>query len=177
MAKRKRVERPRTSRKRAATPAALLKERREQFLAYSYHEEQIEDALVTGQDAPLLESYFGEGTYQELRELARQAKDRRVRGGPRVLVLPGIMGSTIGKPRKVFLDDVLWFDPIDIAAGNIVKLALNGASAYVSLGVVPLAYVALKLRLTIAGYDVSFHHYDWRRTRRLGDRTRCAPQG
>ena len=164
MARRKRAERPRTSRKRAASPAALLKERREQFLAYSYHEEQIEDALVTGQDAPLLESYFGEGTYQELRELARQAKDRRVRGGPRVLVLPGIMGSTIGKPRKVFLDDVLWFDPIDIAAGNIVKLALNGASPYVSLGVVPLAYVALKLRLTIAGYDVSFHHYDWRRS-------------
>jgi pimeloyl-ACP methyl ester carboxylesterase len=148
---------------RAATRATDLQVDRQQFLAYSYRDDQIEEALVTGKDAPLLESYFGEGTYQELRDLARQARDRRARGGPRVLILPGIMGSTIGKPRTI-LDDVIWLDPIDIAAGRLVKLALNGTSPYLSLGVVPLAYIALKLKLTIAGYDVDFHHYDWRRS-------------
>ncbi|NGZ08948.1 MAG: hypothetical protein CV088_06105 [Nitrospira sp. LK70] len=90
---------------------------RKEFAAYSYREDQIEDALTTGKDADLLKSYFGEAQYQELRELATQAQRRAVRGGQRVLILPGIMGSTIGKGRSI-RDDVLWFDPVDIARGG-----------------------------------------------------------
>src|SRR5687767_13390489 len=69
--------------------------------------EQIESALRTGDDAGLLEDYFGADEYTELRRLARDASARGVRGGPKVLILPGIMGSKIGKPgRFSVFDDV-----------------------------------------------------------------------
>ena len=56
--------------------------------------------------------------------MARQAAARGVRGGPRVLIVPGIMGSKIGRKRFIF-DDVIWLDPIDVAAGNLAKLVLT----------------------------------------------------
>ena len=96
--------------------------------AYSLRADKLEESLATGTDAKLLEVYFGEETYQELCELARGARQRKERGGPRVLILPGIMGSTIGKSRAFLLpDDVIWLDPIDIAAGSLVDLALSSA--------------------------------------------------
>lgn len=131
---------------------------------YTTKPDALEDALATGKDAQWLETYFGEATYQELTQLAQQAKQRKKRGGPRVLILPGIMGSTIGQPGTLW-DDVIWFDPKDIALGNLVELALTShQSPYRSLGVVPIAYTFLKLRLTSAGYDVDYHHYDWRQS-------------
>ena len=131
---------------------------------YATKPEALEDALASGKDAQWLEAYFGEAIYQELTLLAQQAKQRKKRGGPRVLVLPGIMGSTIGEPGTLW-NDVIWFDPKDIALGNLVDLALTSKkSPYRSLGVVPIAYTFLKLRLTIAGYDVDYHHYDWRQS-------------
>jgi pimeloyl-ACP methyl ester carboxylesterase len=134
------------------------------LLAYSYRQDQLEDALRTGRDAKRLELYFGEARYRELRALAQEAPARAVRGAPRVLVLPGIMGSTLRR-RRVVLDDVLWFDPLDIAAGQLVKLALgDGPARFAALGLIPLAYVALTLRLKIAGFDVGSHAYDWRQS-------------
>ena len=65
---------------------------------------------------------------QELARLARRASG--MRGGPRVLILPGIMGSTIGRRRKDGSDDVTWFDPLEIAQGQLVKLALPGGNRY-----------------------------------------------
>src|SRR5437870_5593062 len=101
---------------------------------FEMQDEALEQALLSGEQAPLLESYFGEKEHQELRDLARQASSRSLRGGPRVLILPGIMGSKLGKPGLLF-DDVLWLDPIDVAAGRLVDLALNsGRSKYVALG-------------------------------------------
>lgn len=135
---------------------------RNELAAYSYREDQIEDALATGKDADLLKSYFGEAQYQELRELATEARRRTVRGGQRVLILPGIMGSTIGTSRPI-RDDVLWFDPVDIARGRLTQLALDGSTDnFTALGAIPLAYTGLKLRLGLAGFDVDFHYYDWR---------------
>src|SRR5262245_57719478 len=81
--------------------------------------EEIESALVTGQHDDLLKRHFGDRQYAELQTLARDASARSVRGGPRVLILPGIMGSTIGSERAFFLDDVIWVDPVDIAAGRL----------------------------------------------------------
>ena len=85
-----------------------------------------------------------------------------MRGGPRVLILPGIMGSTIGRPRKRLPDDVKWFDPAEIALGGISKLALPHGRRYGPLGVLRFAYERLRLVLRIAGYDAAFHPYDWR---------------
>ncbi len=146
------------SRRRASQAAAQL----ESMQAYSLPEKQLEQALVAGQDTKLLEAYFGEETYEELCELARQARQRKARGGPRVLILPGILGSTIGKSH-LLLGDVFWFNPARIAIGSLVDLALNSAPIrHTSLGVFQLFYELLKLRLQLAGFDADFHHFDWR---------------
>src|SRR6185295_8431345 len=92
----------------------------------------IEQALRTGDYAGLLEDYFGPENYADLRQLAREADTRSVRGGPKVLILPGIMGSKIGVKRNLpppFGDDVYWFDPIDVGMGQLSRLALPPASA------------------------------------------------
>jgi len=97
---------------------------------------------------------------QELSRLARRAAG--MRGGRRALILPGIMGSTLGRVRKGLPDDLKWFDPAEIALGGMTKLALPGGSRYRPLGVLRFAYERLRLVLRIAGYDSDFHPYDWR---------------
>jgi hypothetical protein len=97
---------------------------------------------------------------QELARLARRAAG--MRGGRRALILPGIMGSTIGHLRKGRPDDIKWFDPGEIALGGLIKLALPRGSRYRPLGVLRFAYERLRLVLRIAGYDSEFHPYDWR---------------
>jgi CHAT domain-containing protein len=132
---------------------------------YELRDEVVERALRTGDQQGLLEDYFGADHYAELRQLSREASARGVRGGPRVLLLPGIMGSKLGKAAAVLglFDDVYWFDPVDVAAGRLADLALRpGRPALSPLGVMLVAYLKLKLRLQIAGYDAQFHAYDWR---------------
>src|SRR4051812_39952277 len=106
--------------KRSAAVRALAQKPSAPF---KLREEEIERALVTGEHADWLKRYFGEQQYFEMQELARTASSRSVRGGPRVLILPGIMGSTLGSPREFFFDDVIWVDPIDIAAGALESLS------------------------------------------------------
>jgi len=98
---------------------------------------------------------------QELARLARRAAG--MRGGPRALILPGIMGSTIGRLRKDGSDDVTWFDPFEIAQGQLVKLALPGGGRYRPLDAMRFAYERLRLVLRIAGFDAAYHPFDWRR--------------
>jgi CHAT domain-containing protein/pimeloyl-ACP methyl ester carboxylesterase len=120
--------------------------------------------LQTGEHAALLEDYFGPQEYAELRQLSREAAARSVRGGPKVLILPGMMGSKLGKRRRIgIFDDTYWFDPIDIAAGRLTQLALPGPRFEV-LGVMLTAYLKLKLRLQVGGYDAQFYPYDWRQS-------------
>jgi hypothetical protein len=112
-------------------------------------------------------------TEQELSRLARRAAG--MRGGPRLLILPGIMGSSIGRLRKNGGADVTWFDPVEIAQGQLVKLALPAGNRYWAVGVLKFAYERLRLVLRIAGFDAVFHPYDWRRDtlwngRELADR-------
>jgi hypothetical protein len=100
-------------------------------------------------------------TDQELARLARRAAG--MRGGQRVLILPGIMGSTIGRLRKDGTPDITWFDPFEIAQGQLTRLALPDGARYEPLGVLRLTYERLRLVLRIAGFDAAFHPYDWRR--------------
>ena len=70
-----------------------------------------------------------------------------MRGGPRVLILPGIMGSTLGRKRSLWLNDSFWFDPAHIAAGRLMDLRLNGGASDIEpLGVILFAYLKLKLK-------------------------------
>ena len=57
----------------------------------------LERSLLTGENARLLEEYLGEADYDDFQRLAREAEKRSVRGGPRLLILPGIMGSKLGR--------------------------------------------------------------------------------
>jgi hypothetical protein len=133
------------------------------------HDEEVERLLATGERRAELKSLFGDQGYRELSALARRAATQRRADGPRVYVLPGLMGSRIGS-RGLLLDDVLWVDLIEIAAGHLTRLALPAGSRLVALGAMLLNTLKLKLSLRIAGFDAQLHPYDWRASvRELAD--------
>ncbi len=126
---------------------------------------EVEKALLAGTQVAALETYFGEEAYAELQSLARQAASRGVRGGPRVLVIPGTMGTKLGVlGGGLFgMSDVFWLDPCDIALGNLPRLSLrDGEQAVTAMEPILLFYLRLKLRLRAAGFDAEFWGYDWR---------------
>jgi len=126
------------------------------------HDEAIEQLLASGERRRELVALFGEAGYRELSALARRAQQVR-RAGPMTYVLPGLMGSRIGT-RGTLLDDVIWLDLVEVAAGHLTRLALPRGARLVSLGVMLLNALKLKLSLQIAGFDARFHAYDWRRS-------------
>lgn len=128
--------------------------------AWLAEEAEMERRLLARRPDPGLEAWLGPALHAELRDLVRAT--RRMRGGPRVLVLPGIMGSTLGIRRPGRSDDVKWFDPVEIALGGLLKLALPSSRRIQPLGVLLFAYLRLKLSLRAAGFDADFHPYDWR---------------
>ena len=116
MATRKRKTTKRSApRKRAPAQRA---EQQGANTAYELTDAAIEQALQTGAYAGVLEDYFGPENYKELRQLKRDAAARGMRGGPKVLILPGIMGSKIGRDRAL-IDDVTWVDPIGICSSRV----------------------------------------------------------
>jgi CHAT domain-containing protein/pimeloyl-ACP methyl ester carboxylesterase len=123
----------------------------------------VEQALASGEHAGLLEDYFGPAQHAELTQLAQEAAARRARAGERVLILPGIMGSKLGYDGPGPFDDVIWANPVEIALGRLDELSLDGQHPKIeALGVILFAYLKLKLKLRIAGYDADFFSYDWR---------------
>ena len=125
------------------------------------HDEEVERLLASGERRAELTALFGDQGYRELSALARRAAATRRDDGARVYVLPGLMGSRIGS-RGLLLDDVLWVDLIEIAAGHLTRLALPAGSRLVALGTMLLNTLKLKLSLRIAGFDAHLHPYDWR---------------
>ena len=125
---------------------------------------QVEHLLATGQYARELIGYFGANEYEELVRLSKQAQ--RVQPAPdaaRVYVVPGIMGSQLGRLRRAPLpNDVLWLDPMDISAGQLSALHLAAGTEVISLGIVLYTYLRLKLHLRAAGFAPVCHDYDWR---------------
>ena len=130
--------------------------------AADFTDKEIESYLKTGKHRAILEAHFGEELYQELSGLSRRSRASTRQSGQRVLILPGILGSKLGTEGLLW-NDTIWLDPIDVAAGNLTKLKLNGGDRNVkSLGVMLHAYLHAKLRLGFAGFDADFHHFDWR---------------
>lgn len=125
----------------------------------------VEQLLVGGAQRDALVAYFGASAYAELARLARRAARVRTRGGPRVYVLPGIMGSQLGRPRGALLPhDILWLDPIDIAIGRLRELVLRPHTPVRAMGTILFHFLLLKLRLTIGGFAPRLFAYDWRRS-------------
>lgn len=133
---------------------------------YALDDQAVIRALRTGQYRGLLQDLFGPDAYDELVSLVRDAERRQTRGGEKVLVVPGIMGSKLGVPRFAGLvNDVYWIDPIDISMGKLSKLKYpDGDKNVRAVGVILITYLKIWCRLRIAGYDAEFYPYDWRKS-------------
>jgi pimeloyl-ACP methyl ester carboxylesterase len=146
-------------------------------------EAELERALALGAHRRELAAYLGGYEYTTLAALARRSHAARRRRGtarPRlkVYLLPGILGSQLGRARPAGQPpDLLWIDPSDIVRGRLIELRLPRAGAGKSaprashtrslpplqpMGAIVYSYLALKLRLSAAGLDVVLHDYDWR---------------
>jgi pimeloyl-ACP methyl ester carboxylesterase len=124
-------------------------------------DEEIERLLVTGERRDELVAMLGDEADRELSRLARRAAASHPRARRPVYVLPGLMGSRIGTHGRL-IDDVLWIDVVEIAAGRLVRLALPRGAQLETLGVMLLNALKLKLSLQIAGFNAKFHAFDWR---------------
>jgi pimeloyl-ACP methyl ester carboxylesterase len=130
----------------------------------AFSDVQVEHLLVTGAHSAELISYFGKAEHTKLTALARAAQSTPLPAdAPRVIIVPGIMGSNLGSTRTAPLpNDILWLDPVDIETGQLQRLKLPAQVPIVSLGIVLYSYLRLKLHLRIAGFAPVFHDYDWR---------------
>jgi pimeloyl-ACP methyl ester carboxylesterase len=130
-----------------------------QIADWAFHADDgaVLDALISGRHVQSLREYFGAPAYAQLSVLAAAAKKAKPPRGPKVLILPGIMGSKIGASAKV-----LWIDPLQIAAGRLTSLSLPSGKALQAVGVLLFSYAKLKLQLEISGREAHFHAYDWR---------------
>ena len=152
----------RTAKRRAAKgPGAEVPD-----WAFHANDAAVCDALATGRHGESLREYFGTPAYKELCVLAASAKKLKRAGGPRVLIIPGIMGSKLGRSNRrgprAGSGSVLWIDPIRIGAGKLTDLKLPSATSMRPMGVLLFSYAKLKLQLDIAGFDAKFFPYDWR---------------
>jgi pimeloyl-ACP methyl ester carboxylesterase len=155
---------------------------------FAWSDTVVEHLLASGEHPRELTAYFGASEYEALVALAREAQKVPVSAdAPRVYIVPGIMGSQLGRMRRAPLpNDILWLDPVDISLGQLALLRLPVAGSppvaieehkhapmqgepvspqetqIVSLGVVLFTYLRLKLHLRIAGFAPAFHDYDWR---------------
>lgn len=122
----------------------------------------IEALLASGERRRELVAFLGEQEYTALQPLANAAA-RAAKDPDRVVVLvPGIMGSQLGKPRPAPLPaNLLWIDPVDFQHGRLTELALPDRGVR-SVGPVLYSYLPLKLALEACGYTVRYHDYDWR---------------
>ena len=129
---------------------------------------------------PELEALLGARRVAELRQLAAAAPRRA--SGRRVFILPGIMGSTLGAARKLLPDDLLWFDPVEIALGRLTDLVPPARRRLEARGALLFGYLRLKLLLRATGHDATILPYDWRHSVRtaaaaLARRLATAPEG
>ncbi len=129
---------------------------------WSLTEQEVERRLADRRRDPALDELLGPAQHAELRELIQRAE--RAAAGDRVLILPGLMGSTLGIRREKRSDDIKWFDPVEIAIGGLSRLALPSQRRIEPLGVILFAYLRLKLELRAAGFNADFHPYDWRQS-------------
>jgi pimeloyl-ACP methyl ester carboxylesterase len=122
------------------------------------------EALARQSHGTALREFFGRAAHEELSVLARAARRAKTSAGPRVLVIPGMMGSRLcdlsaGKSRR---GRMLWIDPASIAGGRLTDLALPSRRTIRPRGVLLSSYARLKLILAIEGFDARFFAYDWR---------------
>jgi pimeloyl-ACP methyl ester carboxylesterase len=126
-------------------------------------DEELEAWLVSGAHHRELIAQLGEAEYELLAPLARAAAAATIDPSAQVYILPGIMGSQLGRVRAApWPANLVWIDPIDIVAGRLAELRLPDGGALLAMGAINFTYFALKLRLKAAGISVQIFDYDWR---------------
>ncbi len=148
--------------RRAAARSAPPRSAESADWAFHAGDDAVLEALVSGRHAQSLREYFGAPAYSRLSQLAAAAKRAKKPRGPKILILPGIMGSKIGGAGRGAASEVLWIDPLRIADGRLTGLALPSGRALRAVGVLLFTYARLKLELRLCGRDARFHAYDWR---------------
>jgi pimeloyl-ACP methyl ester carboxylesterase len=125
---------------------------------------QLEQALASGAHRRDLSAYLGRSEYTRLAELARHALKAAPRPtSPTIYLLPGILGSQLGRSRGASEPpDLLWLDPDDVVNGRLTELHPLHANGLRPLGAMVYSYLGLKLRLNAAGFRVVLYDYDWR---------------
>lgn len=132
-------------------------------------EAAIVQALARGEHTPVLQAFFGVPLHAELQALAIRLSSSEQRG-PRVYVLPGLLGSRLGiaHPKG---EELLWLEPAALTSGRLLELAIGRRRSVKALGAMLPGYLKLKLTLQVAGFDAVFWPYDWRRgVRELGEK-------
>jgi hypothetical protein len=87
MAAKKAARKP-TRPKAPRAPAPVLTPAVPASIVERMDQEELDQALATGQHREALEEYFGPELYRELSVLAGEVQRRRMRGGPPVAILP-----------------------------------------------------------------------------------------
>ena len=106
---------------------------------------------------------IGESEYQLLAPLARQAAQARREPDHRVLIIPGVMGSELGRPRAApWPDDLLWIDPVDVSAGRLLELALARPFGHSRPGIHSLHLLRAEAAPGCPGFHTGLYSYDWR---------------
>jgi pimeloyl-ACP methyl ester carboxylesterase len=131
--------------------------------AFHAADDEVLAALAEGRHEHSLREYFGAPAYLELKDLALRAEQagkstRKKSARTPLLILPGIMGSRLGRSSEV-----LWIDPLQIADGRLVDLRLPSTVSFKPMGVLLFSYARLLLTLRAAGFQADFHAYDWRK--------------
>ena len=132
----------------------------DQASAWDLSGADIDRLLATDNDARL-KQLFGDD-YESLRALAIQAQQGIRAPGRKVIIVPGILGSTLGTPGNFITRNTIWFDPTSLAKGDASLLRLDANNRCEPLGVVPIAHTYLRLRLRMHGFEVDYFPYDWR---------------
>lgn len=161
-----------------ATPVAALAET-PISIVHAMDQDDLDDALAKGQHREALEEYFGPDLYRELSMLAAEVQRRRIRGGQRVGILPGIMGSELSV-RRNGKDQLVWLSLLQVFLGGTraLKLGGSGAKTVLAKDVLIRYYTKLRLQLRNKGYDARFIPFDWRRSlAELGDELLEAVKG
>jgi len=101
---------------------------------------------------------------QWLTEKTKAASGVRTRSGsgPVAVLLPGILGSSLGDKNRD-----IWLDLLSLPTGGIAKLRLPDAGKYGATGVKGMLYDVyrpLELALKAAGYETYLYAYDWRKS-------------
>ncbi len=131
------------------------------------------DVKGSAPDEKPFREYFGDEEFELLQRMARVAKDRRGRAGAElgtVIVLPGIMGSSLVAVKNGVKEDLVWVDYLGLATGQMEQLRLtpDGRREFhtqlqVRASAIDKRVYARIVTMLRGRWDVQAFAFDWRK--------------